>query len=269
MPGGFGGADLYRVSINTDGSLGNPVNLGVNVNTEGQEMFPWISPDGLLFFSSNGHVGLGGLDVFVMSIESNGTVFRNLTNVGKPLNGQYDDFAITFNRNGKTGYFSSNRAGGKGNDDIYSFEMTRPFIFKIQLIGTVKDEVTKLILAGSTVLLKDLDGNVVASTKADLNGNYSFDLEPGKEYVVVAQNNDYTENKISVFANSKSGNQIKSDIELSKVPQISLIGLIKDNKSGNQLDGVLIKIIDKKPPKHVYIFSLPLKVKLIFLPYLS
>jgi outer membrane protein OmpA-like peptidoglycan-associated protein len=245
MPGGFGGADLYRVSINTDGSLGNPVNLGVNVNTEGQEMFPWISPDGLLFFSSNGHVGLGGLDVFVMSIEGNGTVFRNLTNVGKPLNGQYDDFAITFNRNGKTGYFSSNRAGGKGNDDIYSFEMTRPFIFKIQLIGTVKDEVTKLILAGSTVLLKDLDGNVVASTKADLNGNYSFDLEPGKEYVVVAQNNDYTENKISVFANSKSGNQIKSDIELSKVPQISLIGLIKDNKSGNQLDGVLIKIIDK------------------------
>ena len=97
MPGGFGGADLYRASINADGTLGTPVNLGQDINTEGQEMFPWISPDGLFFFSSNGHVGLGGLDVFVMTMDESEFSFDNLTNVGKPLNSQNDDFAISFN----------------------------------------------------------------------------------------------------------------------------------------------------------------------------
>jgi len=96
-----------KASINSDGSLGKHENLGDKVNTEGQEMFPWIATDGLLFFSSNGHIGLGGLDVFVCTTD-NGKI-DNLTNVGKPLNSQRDDFAFTFNSDGKTGHFSSNR----------------------------------------------------------------------------------------------------------------------------------------------------------------
>jgi outer membrane protein OmpA-like peptidoglycan-associated protein len=246
MPGGFGGADLYMATINPDGTLAKPTNLGENVNTEGNEMFPWVSPDGLLFFSSNGHVGLGGLDVFVMSIDNDGNSFRNLTNVGKPVNTQNDDFALIFNSEGKSGYFSSNREGGKGGDDIYSFQLSKTFVFNMQLNGTVKDQNTKQILAGAVVNLKDENGNVIASTIADEKGFYSFDVIPGKEYSVVAQNKDYTENKVSVKTNPDLGNIIKADVELEKVPQIGLIGLIKDNKSGQPLEAVTVKIVDKK-----------------------
>lgn len=246
MPGGFGGADLYKAIVNSDGTIGKPINLGKEVNTEGQEMFPWISPDGLLFFSSDGHIGLGGLDVFVMSIENNGTSFKNLTNVGKPLNSQNDDFAISFNKDGKTGYFSSNRIGGKGDDDIYSFEMVKPFIFNKKLKGIVFDQNTKQILAGSTVVLKDNFGSVIASMIADEMGSYCFDLIPGKEYYVVAQNNDFTENAVSVNTNLDLENIIKVDIALEKNTEIGLIGLIKDKKSSEPLDGVKVKITDKK-----------------------
>ncbi len=252
MPGGFGGADLYMASLNSDGSIGKPINLGKDVNTEGQEMFPWISPDGLLFFSSNGHIGLGGLDVFVMSIEKDGKTFGNLTNVGKPVNSQNDDFALIFNKDGKTGYFSSNRVGGKGDDDIYSFQLTRPFVFKMQLVGTVLDQNTKQILAGSTVYLKDVDGKIVATAIADEKGNFNFEVLPNQEYTIVAQNKDYSENKTSVKTDPQSGKTIKADVALAKTPQIGLVGTIKDNKTGQLLDGVTIKIKDKKTGEVIF-----------------
>jgi outer membrane protein OmpA-like peptidoglycan-associated protein len=252
MPGGFGGADLYMAVLNSDGLIGKPINLGKDVNTEGQEMFPWISPDGLLFFSSNGQIGLGGLDVFVMTIENNGNSFGNLTNVGKPINSQNDDFALTFNSDGKTGYFSSNRVGGKGSDDIYSFQLSRPLVFKMKLIGTVLDQNTKLTLAGSTVQLKDNNGTTIASAITDDKGNYSFDVSPDMEYTVVAQNKDYSENKTSVKTSPQFGNIIKATVELVKTPQIGLIGTIKDNKAGILLDGVRIKIKDKNSGEIIF-----------------
>jgi outer membrane protein OmpA-like peptidoglycan-associated protein/Tol biopolymer transport system component len=252
MPGGFGGADLYMANLTSDGTIGKPINLGKDVNTEGQEMFPWISPDGLLFFSSNGHIGLGGLDVFVMSIDNDGKSFGNLTNVGKPLNSQNDDFALSFNKDGKSGYFSSNRIGGKGDDDIYSFQLTRPFLFKIKIIGTVLDQESKHILAGSTVYLKDSNGAIISSIVADENGNYSFDVEPNKEFVIIAQNKDYSENRTTIQTSPNSGSTIKADVELVKTPQIGLIGTISDNKTGQLLDGVNIKIIDKKTGEVIF-----------------
>ena len=107
MPGGFGGADLYKVSISENGKLGKLENLGSDFNTEGQEMFPWVNQKGELFFSSNGHIGLGGLDVFLMTLDKNGTFYK-LQNVGIPVNSQSDDFAFTMNKNNLTGYFSVN-----------------------------------------------------------------------------------------------------------------------------------------------------------------
>jgi outer membrane protein OmpA-like peptidoglycan-associated protein/tetratricopeptide (TPR) repeat protein len=252
MPGGFGGADLYMAVLNPDGSIGKPINLGKDVNTEGQEMFPWISPDGLLFFSSNGHIGLGGLDVFVMSIERDGKTFGNLTNVGKPVNSQSDDFALTFNKDGKTGYFSSNRAGGKGNDDIYSFELSRPFLFKMQLVGSVLDQNTKQTLAGSTVYLKDSKGNIIASAIADEKGNFTFEVLPDQEYIVLAQNKDYSENRTTLRTSAQSGNIVKADVELEKTPQIGLIGTIKDSKNGQLLNEVAIKIKDKNTGEIIF-----------------
>ena len=216
MPGGFGGADLYRASINTDGTVGAPTNLGKDINTEGQEMFPWIGPDGLFFFSSNGHVGLGGLDVFVMTMNENGVSFDNLTNVGKPLNSQNDDFAMTFNQDGKSGYFSSNRAEGKGDDDIYSFNMVKPFIFKVKLVVSVADNKTGSSIPGSIVYLKDEAGKVLQKAVVDEKGQYTFEIEPNKEYVISASKDDYKENLANITTKNLTTSSIQAQVKLDK-----------------------------------------------------
>lgn len=250
MPGGFGGADLYKAKINSDGTLGKYENLGEKVNTEGQEMFPWISSEGLLFFSSNGHIGLGGLDIFVCTTD-NGKI-DNITNAGKPLNSQRDDFAFTFNLDGKSGHFSSNRDGGKGEDDIYSFQMTKPFIFKILLSGVIKDKETYSNLGGSTIILKDKAGNIIETVTADKNGNYAFTVEAGKDYSIVVSNGEYKENESVISISKDSQKEVKMDVFLEKVPKFELYGLIKDSKSDQVLSEVFIKITDKKTGEIVY-----------------
>ncbi len=120
MPGGYGESDIYEVDIKPDGTYGEPKNLGKDINTEGKETFPYISKTGNLYFSSDGHVGFGGLDVFKISNFENETKFK-IVNIGKPINSPNDDFTFIINENSKDGYFSSNRSGGKGKDDIYSF----------------------------------------------------------------------------------------------------------------------------------------------------
>ena len=252
MPGGFGGADLYRAPINADGTLGTPVNLGAYINTEGQEMFPWISADGLLFFSSNGHIGLGGLDVFVATMEENGTKFNHLTNVGRPLNSQNDDFAISFIEDGKVGYFSSNRAGGDGDDDIYRFELTRPFIFNVKLNGSVSDLATKDALPNAMVYLLNDQGVVIDSSRVDANGGYSFDLEPGKKYAISAKSTDYTSAKADIPVIPADQKEVVMNLALDKIPQIGLKGLITDVTTGMALEDVAVKIIDKTSGQVVF-----------------
>ena len=252
MPGGFGGADLYRASINTDGTVGTPINLGKDINTEGQEMFPWIGTDGLFFFSSNGHVGLGGLDVFVMTMNENGVSFDNLTNVGKPLNSQNDDFAMTFNQDGKSGYFSSNRSDGKGDDDIYSFNMVKPFIFKVKLVVSVADNKTGSSLPGSIVYLKDQAGKVLQKAIVDEKGQYTFELEPNKEYVISASKDDYKENLANLTTKNLTTSSIQAQVNLDKNEGFSLYGLITDNKTKQALSEVKVTIVDKSSGKVVF-----------------
>jgi outer membrane protein OmpA-like peptidoglycan-associated protein len=246
MPGGFGGADLYKVALNADGSYGKPENLGKQFNTEGQEMFPWISNDGHLFFSSNGHIGLGGLDVFVMLPNKNGG-FDKLMNVGKPVNGQYDDFAFTMNKDNQTGYFSSNREGGKGDDDIYSYVLSKPFKQNLVVEGIVADLQTKDILPGSTVYLKDDKGMVFATTTADDKGAYSFELEPDKNYVVAASKDKYYGDlaNFSTVNLNPDMETIKQNLELEKDPGLALYCLVTDGKSSLPIEGVKLTIIDK------------------------
>jgi outer membrane protein OmpA-like peptidoglycan-associated protein len=127
MPGGFGGADIYRINKNEQGEWGKPENLGDKINTEADEMFPFYEEKSkVLFFSSNGRFGLGGLDIFSCAVID--STFGPVSNIGFPLNTQYNDYAAIANPGINKGYFSSDRIGGSGGDDIYSFEFKQPVV---------------------------------------------------------------------------------------------------------------------------------------------
>ncbi len=124
MQGGYGGADIYKTTKDVNGQWGKPENLGDKINTEGDEMFPFFEEKNkVMLFTSNGRFGLGGLDIFIC--EMNGSEFGHVYNAGYPLNTQYDDFAAIVNDSMSKGYFSSNRIGGSGGDDIYSFDLLK------------------------------------------------------------------------------------------------------------------------------------------------
>ncbi len=251
MPGGFGGADIYKAEILADGNLGTPINLGETINTEGKEMFPWISPDGLLFFASDGFIGLGGLDVFVAKIEKDGTIKKKL-NAGEGINSQRDDFGLIFKKDAKSGYFSSNREGGLGEDDIYAFKLTRPFQFSIELKGIVIDNLTKQFIAAAKVYLKNENGSVIDSTIADESGAYLFNIEFNQSYTIEALKNNYFENSVAVSTIDFKENTLQQDVVLDKNTGIFLYGLIKDAKSQQVIEDVLVTIKDKQTGNTIF-----------------
>jgi len=245
MPGGFGGADIYKVTIAEDGTLGTPENLGPEVNTEGQEMFPWIASEGWLFFASDGHVGLGGLDVFVMLPDANGS-FQKRMNLGKPVNSSKDDFALVMNSDNRTGFVSSNRETGAGGDDIYSFVLLREFKVNILVNGIVADLRSGAILPGATVNLLDAEGKVTSTVMADENGRYEFNLEPEMDYTIAAQNADYFDNSVVVSTKALDAKvqSIEKNVDLKKDPGLSLLALVTDAKTNAPLEGVVLKVVD-------------------------
>ncbi len=185
MPDSRGLSDLYEVDVNEDGTFGEPRNLGDKINTEGRETFPYVSDSGRMYFASDGHIGLGGLDVFVAVPGEFGT-FSIPYNVGKPVNSEEDDFTFVLNENTKIGYFSSNRSGGKGNDDIYSFKQTGELITECNqyVTGVVTDAITKEVLAEAEVILLDNNNNELQRTVTNEKGVYNFDLECETPYIV-------------------------------------------------------------------------------------
>ena len=173
MPGTFGESDLYKVDIKEDGSFGTPVNLGASINTPGRETFPFVTDENEIYFASDGHLGLGGLDVFVAKIPENG-LFKNIQNIGRPINSGKDDFAFFIDTKTRTGYFTSNREGGKGLDDIYKFTELRKLFCEQILSGKVTDSETNLPIANAKVTLFDADMTKVKTENTDANGNYNF-----------------------------------------------------------------------------------------------
>lgn len=181
MPGGFGGTDLYY-SVRSGVQWTRPINMGKQINTEGNEQFPSLSADGSLFFSSTGHPGLGGLDVFEVPL-TNMRPARSPVNLGAPINSSRDDFGFIRARDGKSGFFSSNRAG---NDDIYKFEQAS---YRVILAGQVTDGRTRIPLGGSRILLRTLDG--VDTVMTNGKGEFRLDMRKETDYEITAQKLGY------------------------------------------------------------------------------
>lgn len=204
MPGSIGQSDIYKVNINGSGSFGTPENLGKGINTEGKETFPYVTSENEIYFASDGYPGLGGLDVFVGQIENNGTI-SDIQNLGADINSPKDDFAYIIDPVSRRGYFSSNKDGGLGSDDIYKFLETKRLKCIQELSGVITDAVTGIILPGTKVTLYDGMQRIKNSTVADAAGLYGFDVECGKTYYVRAEKPEYATKEVSITIPKETG----------------------------------------------------------------
>lgn len=253
MPGGVGGVDIYKASINDDGSYGKAVNLGNKINTEGDEMFPFVHGSGeMLFFSSNGRVGLGGQDVFLAQLKEDQSIGK-VMNLGAPVNGSADDFALILNEEQTMGYFSSNREGGKGSDDIYSFDLLKPFTFGKIIRGVAKDKKGEL-LASTEVTLFDLLTGEEETIVTGEDGSYEFIVEEDKTFNLRGQKPKYFDGTNAADTHTEE-EVIIVDLELEKDPGLSLYALITDKETGAPLDSVKITLTDNMTGEQEVIYT--------------
>ena len=186
LTGGYGGKDLWISVKEKRNTWSDPINLGPLVNTPGDEMFPFITNDGVIYFASNGHVGMGGFDIYKTSKDEY-DAYTLPVNLKFPVNSSGDDFGMIIEKNGERGYFTSNRSGGRGGDDIYQFELPA---LKLSVQGIVTDSKTGAILTNTRVELVGSNG-VTNEVMTDNTGKYSFKLEPLVSYEIIANKTGY------------------------------------------------------------------------------
>ncbi|WP_055411932.1 OmpA family protein [Nonlabens sp. YIK11] len=197
MPGTMGTestfkeTDIWRVTIEDDGSYSDLENVSI-VNTEGRESYPYISRSGNLYFASNGLQGLGGLDIFVSTINKDGSL-SNPVNIGEPANSPDDDFAFIVDESVNTGYFSSNRVSQGENDDIYRFVQIEDLRETCEQIitGTVTNAITKEALEDAMISVVDINNNIVVTRRSDRNGKYALKLECDKTFFIRAEKREF------------------------------------------------------------------------------
>lgn len=195
MPGGLGGTDLYSVARQGEG-WGPAKNLGTTINTFGNEMFPYIHNDSVLYFSSDGHAGLGSLDVFKSCLVSE--AWSVPENLKSPVNSPADDFGIVISPSETTGMISSNRQGGKGEDDIYLLTIRERLPDSVLVAGLVRDRESLALLPGSTVFAWNTVSGDVTILKTDANGRYQLMVKPGTTFVIKGMKNGFSQDCLTL-----------------------------------------------------------------------
>ncbi|PUU67905.1 flagellar motor protein MotB [Flavobacterium sp. WLB] len=244
MPGSIGSFDIYSVNINK-GAFDIPKNLGPEVNTNKREQFPFASADNKLYFSSDGHLGYGSLDVFVSEI--NGNEYSKPINIGLPLNSNLDDFAFNIDSETKEGYFASNREGGKGGDDIYQFKETKDLIVEDchQLItGVITDIDTKLVLENATVILQDSNNKTLNTATTSADGKFSFRVPCEASYKVSAFKEKYTNESKTVTLDNIRDKENDASLALKSLEKIKLEE--KENAEKKRQQEIIIEEENKK-----------------------
>ncbi|WNH14321.1 OmpA family protein [Thalassobellus suaedae] len=225
MPGTIGSFDIYKVTINDDGTYGEPENLGATINTKHREQFPFISDSNVLYFSSIGHQGYGGLDVFRSNMV-NGS-FDEPINLGSSINSNLDDFAFVIREKDNMGYVSSNR---KGNDRLFGFTREENVLLKYQVAGIVQDLNSKELLAGSLLTLFDESGTIIQDVIVGDDAYYIFKIEPNKKYTVRGTRKAYIPQDVE-FSTDSDG-KVQHNIYLNLESFADAEEHVKENEKG-------------------------------------
>ena len=214
--GSYGQSDLYKIALHPDGTIGNPVNLGSTINTEARESYPFVTQDNILLFASDGRLGMGGYDIYAVDLNIPNTLPVHLST---PINSPFDDFDMNWDRHTNQGVLSSNRPGGKGDDDLYSFQNTgAPFVFEYltNIKGRVLDLNSSNPIEYAALVLLDKNNNEIARTIADENGNFIFEnVASNTVYTIQGTKEMYSTAGIEAIA-QLYGDNITKDIRLKK-----------------------------------------------------
>ncbi len=221
MPGTLGNNDIFEVRIDKNGFYTEPRNLGTEVNSKGKEMFPFLADDGFLYFSSNGHKdNYGGLDVYYVKI--NGSTATNRIHLQEPINSKWDDFSYIFNPKNRTGFLSSNRPSGKGEDDIYSLKEIKEEEIKEKeeiknckqnLVGVVHYKDVRNVISSAVLVVKDTEGKIKKTTTRS-NARYSLPLKCSQTYSITTSRDGYKSRTIDITTGDQNYDVIKKNIHL-------------------------------------------------------
>ncbi len=233
MPGGEGGKDIYYCTKEGNG-WSAPINM-TSANTPGDEVFPFVHKDGTLYFSSDGHPGLGHLDIFYVKPQGD----QQVVNMGYPINSAWDDFALYLDPNNEDGYLSSDRDGGQGNDDIYQFKLRKP-ILEIYVLDSIAD----LPVEGAKVIVRDLTDNSVQEYVTDSTGFYSFKTYYAHAFEIVTETPDFGIFKTTTSTDAVSGQLVFTKEVNLWTPPPSITGLVIDDSTKARLPGAEVEFID-------------------------
>jgi len=240
MQGGYGGMDIYAVNVDSTGNFGVPKNMGPMVNSPLDELFPFYhSEKNLLFYSSNGHYGFGGMDVFLSQLNKEGEA-TNVQNLGEPLNTSKDDFSFLNDTQQKNGYVASNRDGGSGDDDIYRFNQLRPYGDKI-ISGFITDRYRLDSIASAVVYAYDSKGILLDSTTSDSLGFYTFSLNAEGTISLVSKKERFEDEQVSVDLSAEE-TEYSVNIKMTPILHYWIVGTIRDKDSRAELQGVKVTV---------------------------